>query len=143
MPFSFRPKVTLSYPVDDITRHGGHMSDVCEICCIYGIWLRVPGLRQHGSRGWFGSCRGQLEAKKHIAENQEREKQRAENQRHARKIILDTPAYKKTRSSIQSTQPFRAEAGYPIPLPTIEAKAKLINSSGMLKMILSLVASLS
>ena len=70
---------------DHITRHGGHMWRMCEICCKYGIWLGVPGESSHAQVRLIGSRRGPLATSKQIAGRPENRKTEIRTPQYARR----------------------------------------------------------
>ena len=70
---------------DHITRHGGHMWRMCEICCKYGIWLGVPGESQHANLRVITSGRGPLATSKQIAGRPENWKTEIRTPQYARR----------------------------------------------------------
>ena len=70
---------------EHITRHGGHMWRMCEICCKYGIWLGVPGESEHAHLRVITSRRGPLATSKQIAGRPENRKTEIRTPQYARR----------------------------------------------------------
>ena len=87
-PFRFRMEViweTFCSQGDHITRHGGHMWRMCEICCKYGIWLGVPGESSYAHFRVKASRRGPLATSKQIAGRPENWKTEIRTPQYARR----------------------------------------------------------
>ena len=87
-PFRLRMEViweTFCFRGDHITRHGGNMWRMCEICCKYGIWLGVPGESSHAHFRVIGSRRGPLATSKQIAGRPENWKTEIRTPQYARR----------------------------------------------------------
>ena len=87
-PFRFQMKViweTFCSQGHHITRHGGHMWHMCEICCKYGIWLGVPGESSHAHVRLITSARGPLATSKQIAGRPENWKTEIRTPQYARR----------------------------------------------------------
>ena len=87
-PFRLRMEVnwkTFCSQGDHITRHGGHMWRMCEICCKYGIWLGVPGESSYAHVGLIPLRRGPLATSKQIAGRPENRKTEIRTPQYARR----------------------------------------------------------
>ena len=87
-PFRLRMEViweTFCSQGDHITRHGGHMWRMCEICCKYGIWLGVPGESSYAQVRLIRSRRGPLATSKQIAGRPENWKTEIRTPQYARR----------------------------------------------------------
>ena len=76
---------TFCFQGHHITRHGGHMWRMCEICCKYGIWLGVPGESSYAQVRLIRSRRGPLATSKQIAGRPENWKTEIRTPQYARR----------------------------------------------------------
>ena len=121
-PFGVRMEViweTFCSQGDHITRHGGHMWRMCEICCKYGIWLGVPGESSHAHLRVITSARGPLATSKQIAGRPENRKTEIRTPHHTRtqdRQLQNGTEWQEDKTGTQSTTAVCPEGPLDYPL---------------------------